>query len=77
MMYINYIRPNRELYYTMTWHVGEQSPTHQIETSAVTLVQADGDELLYLKQHFKNIPFSDRSVNQWFGDMAKFIAGNI
>lgn len=52
--------------------------THISGTVAgVTEVQADGDELEYIKLHFTNIPMADKRVVCWYGDHAKFIVGNL
>lgn len=40
-------------------------------------VQADSDELNAIKCQMNNIPFSRKSCQRWFGDMAQFIAHNI
>lgn len=43
----------------------------------VEWLQADCDELAYVKNQIHNIPSADCSVQKWFGDDAKFIAANI
>jgi len=59
------------------WHVGETLRVMNTE-NLVTEIQADGDELEYLKQNFENLPYSRLARAQnWYGDMAKFIANAI
>lgn len=58
-----------------TWYVGEENPC---VWEIVDTVQADGDELEYLRRTFENLPFSNRSrVQTWRGDFAQFIADNL
>ncbi len=60
-----------------TWHVGEDNPIDcdaSFDVNNVFEVQADGQELLYIVSRMSNIPYSSKSVQRWFGDMAKFIA---
>jgi len=57
------------------WHVGEPLP--DLNVQGVLVVQADGDELEFIYREFANIPHGRGSVVMWFGDMAKFIAGNL
>jgi hypothetical protein len=60
-----------------TWHIGNVPPGNY-NSHNVTSVQADGDELTYLIQTFKNIPYHKTSAVQvWLGDYAKFIAANL
>ena len=57
------------------WHCGEPAPTHP---HCVDIIQADGDELLYIERVFGNIPTRlDSRVVQWHGDIAKFIIANL
>ena len=60
---------------SISWHVGEPLPDLNIQ--GVLVVQADGDELEFIYREFANIPHGRGSVVSWFGDMAKFIAGNL
>jgi len=59
------------------WHNGESKPLLP-SIEAVEMVQADGDELVYIRQSFDGIPtrFMGR-VTVWRGDMARFIAENL
>lgn len=57
------------------WHIGSPTPTTDQE---VVEVQADGDELEYVINRFKNIPYpSHQRVVKWHGDLAKLIANNL
>jgi hypothetical protein len=64
-------------------HVGQVSTGLHLswaETLAVEVVQADGDELLSLLNHFGNTirtPPEGCRVARWFGNEARFIAANI
>lgn len=77
----------------INWHVGEPMSVNSHFTRKVIEVQADGDELVYIRARF---PFTDgktvRTIEQgedmwlrsgearvqhWFGDDAKFIVGNL
>lgn len=57
------------------WHVGEKFPT--LVPSQVVSVRVDGDELDYILDNFSNIPFSQRRVQIWRGEFARFIAENL
>ena len=54
------------------WHVGENFPPFECDT--VTEVQADGEELEWVKENIQNIPMAKNRVLCWYGDHAKFIA---
>lgn len=59
----------------ITWHVGGGIP--KLDGLACKLVQADGDELQYIENHFPNIrkaPYT--RVVKWRGDDAQFIWDN-
>lgn len=43
----------------------------------VVCVQADGDELEYIRNKFTNIPMTNGRVVRWHGEMARFILSNI
>lgn len=61
------------------WHVGEHLNAPLMEKLEdegyhVSLVQADGDELEWLKSHFSNLPHVNHMlVQKWRGDHANFI----
>ena len=62
------------------WHVGEATNHIIIRANEVVAVQADGDELEFVLSNFGNLPRTlpvDRRVMRWYGDHAKFIAGNL
>jgi hypothetical protein len=62
-----------------TWYVTEpSSPQGGIDVNEVTKVSADGHELEYITAKFVNLPVrSDKRLVTWYGDMAKFIVGNL
>ncbi len=57
-----------------TWHIGCACP---IFTSGVIEVQADCDELEYIRRNFTNIPFHNGRVVKWTGEFATFIYNGI
>jgi hypothetical protein len=60
------------------WHVGDPSPEGYISVSDVAEVGADGHELEYITAKFVNLPVrSGKRLVTWYGDMAKFIVGNL
>lgn len=59
---------------TIRWHVGETTDFKKF--AQFDLVKADGDELDYIKANFSNIPFSNKRVNIWEGEYARFIINN-
>lgn len=66
------------------WYVGQDAritPTDDgitLMEDGICLVQADGDELEYIRNNFINIPFSKtKRVQRWFGQEANFIALNL
>ncbi len=63
------------------WHVGE-GPIGRGDglnlDSIVIEMQADGDELDHIRNLYSNIPFRDgKRAVRWYGEMAKFIVGNL
>jgi len=40
-------------------------------------VQADGDEMEFISEKFRNLPFSESLIQIWYGDHARFIIGNM
>lgn len=57
------------------WHIGEKNPVLQEEIWQVEELQADCDELEWIRSSFQNLPIHNRArVQRWFGDQAKFIA---
>ncbi len=62
----------------LVWHVGQKNPVEYLDVPKVTEVQADGHELEYIYENFTDLPhLSNGRVVRWFGDHARFIAGNI
>ena len=60
-----------------TWNVG-RVPTFKKETvHTIGSVQADGDELEYIRNHTTGIPFTDKRVVTWRGSFAVFIVENL
>ena len=55
------------------WHSGDKFP--DVPCRDVQSVQADGTELQIIDQHIDGLPRSNASVEEWFGDHAKYIAG--
>ena len=45
--------------------------------ATVVEVQADCDELEAIQSQIKDLPHSTHAVQRWYGDHAKFIAGNL
>lgn len=78
MLYVEYKTATGEKR-TLEWHVGTKfSPDQVCLFSQVVLVQADGDELAYILDAFKSIPYHRTArVQKWRGDFANFIADNM
>lgn len=55
------------------WHIGIPCPS----LICVREVQADCDELEYIRQNFTGIPFHNGRTVKWSGDFAKFIYDGI
>jgi hypothetical protein len=46
--------------------------------SQVTYLEADGEDLTYIKEYISGLPINlALTSNRWFGDDAKFILANI
>jgi hypothetical protein len=56
------------------WHVGQKLTINYVD---VAMVQADRDELEYIRDHFTGIRMGNTPVVVWNGQDAKFIADNI
>jgi hypothetical protein len=62
---------------TTGWHTEDPVPRFH-KQEKIFEVQADGDELMYIKENFNHVPMpKHQSVVRWFGDMAAFIANNL
>lgn len=73
-LYVTYQNDlNEEL--VKQWHLGDEK-TNQLSYRAVE-IEADGEELAYIIQHFTNVPLANRRVVKWTGDFATFIWNNI
>ncbi|HLX53707.1 MAG TPA: hypothetical protein VKR58_07190 [Aquella sp.] len=61
--------------------IGDGKIDGEVLIEHVFWVEADAEELLYIVQHFQNLPQSPQYGNElkttWYGDHAKFIVGNI
>jgi hypothetical protein len=57
------------------WHVGEKMS--KINFDEIAGVQADCDELYFIISSFSNIPYSEKRVQIWRGDFARFIVENL
>ncbi len=59
-------------------HVGDKARLDMMRLNApdVVEVQADGDELEHIRREFRNLPGRSARVVRYYGDHAKFIAGN-
>jgi hypothetical protein len=60
-----------------TAHVGTPAPACDSSGGKVVMVQADGDELSYIRDNTTNLPIAAKSVVSWFGDQAAFIVSNL
>ena len=59
------------------WHNDDRRPGLS-GTEKVLEVQADGDELQYIREEFVSVPYpKHQSVVRWFGEMAAFIVHNL
>lgn len=65
------------------WHVGEKvpeiwQPQHSgLPHRFVTMIYADGDELLHIINQFENLPYCKGRSTKWTGEFAKFIFENL
>lgn len=59
-----------------TWHVGE-SVNNTALWNGAKAIQADGDELDYIRAHFSNIRMHDGRVVRWTNVDAEFIGQGI
>ena len=71
----------------LSWHVGEKKPNELLDASSVVastvedvvMIQADGDELDYIIDKFGIAAMRPKGSNvvKWYGDIARFIIGNL
>lgn len=59
------------------WHIGEKNPVDYKKVNEIREIQADGHELEHIHGNFSNIPVANKRVVRYFGDIAKFIIGNL
>lgn len=67
-------------YKDIYWSIGDSvgSFVSSIDPSTIEFVQADGDELSYVHNHFQNVPTNmSKTVNVWHEPWARFIAENL
>jgi hypothetical protein len=57
----------------ITWNIPNEKP---FDSTTIEWLQADGDELEYVKRRFDNIPYS-HGICHWHGEMAQFIYNNL
>ena len=59
-----------------SWKVGETMmiPTYK---GAIDSILIDGNELEYVRRHFSNLPSVNNYVIKYYGEVARFIVGNI
>lgn len=59
----------------LVWHTGTKVKLQYEAVDSLVEVQADGHELEFLKENFKNLPYMEGTpCMRWFGDIAKTIA---
>jgi hypothetical protein len=62
----------------INWQIDETLPLTDDDICLVEYAWASEKELSYIKRRFQNIPFIDNIYEMiWFGDDARFIAGNL
>lgn len=72
MLYIT--RGNTEGVEDVSWHVGEPVNMSLADVRLVTEIQADEDELTFIRSRMINLPHAEAKVDRWYGDQAKQIA---
>jgi len=80
MLYIHYTFPTSDGMREREWHVGEAPPNARLDDNDIVIhtVYADGHELEYIQQYFKNIPYKCASRScTWRGELARFIFDNL
>lgn len=43
----------------------------------IEAVEANEDELMWIRDHFKNLPITNNTRVVWFGELARFIVANL
>ena len=81
MLYAAITGPDTKKQSRVDWWVGRCSDEINNFAKYTDVVFANGDELLLILSNFDNIPLvrPDNAMSgvRWYGDMAKFIAGNL
>ncbi len=78
MLYITLKNTDTNEVYMRSWHIGEPKPLRSYEERWIIEVQADGDELVYIRRNYSNLPLAHSLVAvRYYGDHAKFIVGNL
>lgn len=76
MLYITAKINGEEL--SETWWVDSQKPWQNIDDITIIDISADGDELGFIRDTFKNIPDAHtKRVVVWKGEFARFIYDNL
>lgn len=81
MLYIVITPKRTDLRIEKGWHIGEKPPLTLNQVLEIVEIQADGNELEYIKNLFKDdfsgtysIPVANsKRVHRWYGDIAKTI----
>ena len=77
VMYIEHNRVGSSDIQKKVWHVGKELPRGIGEFDYV-VIQADGDELEYVRNNFVNLPIRKNSRTcLWEGGFARFILDNL
>lgn len=86
MLYIHYTVPPKSMadddgMKERTWEVGHKRPSEQLDDADIVIhsIYADGDELAYIGNLFKNLPiypYRDKRC-VWRGELARFIFDNL
>lgn len=83
MLCVTYITDNKNTPMEVEWYIGEKLKVYpsffeEIKSQYVSEIQADGDELEFLKENFVNLPYPKNArVVIWHGDLAKTIFQSI
>jgi hypothetical protein len=66
------------MYPRCEWKMGDDTPRDIIKhSSTITFLQADGEELEYIRAKFDNIPMVKGNICKWQGAIAVFIFDNL
>lgn len=70
MLYFSFKDPSGDV----SWHVGEPVEISLVDIRLVTMIQADEEELMYVRDNMVNLPHALSLSDRWYGDQAKQIA---